>query len=1199
MSKTKKFLSFIFIALLTIVLVGCNLPTPGGNDSQLNRTKSEAEAALTTVADRTLFTTEELEPTANKITLTKNYAGLKGVTFDWSSSNEQVINITEDTEKDTYVGNITRPVKETEDEPESVQVTITCTIMVSYTKLDDGTSKTGTVSTTKSFTFTIKKVAKTNIETIEEAKTKEKGTVVTVEGIVISIMYHDSYDKATGANEIRGLFIKDSTAGIYVYCAGNYKDGDAKVGDKVKVSGEIGFNYEAIQICGSTTNPLNIEVVETNQPAPSYTSETKSLSEAISGDYQSYASNFHKVYAKVEKSIGTNTNINLVDPYTGEAVQVYYRTSLAGITGIEIKNNLLETMESLVGKYVNIPIVIYYANNTDTVTPIRVQLAMGSIEMADAPTLTDADMIAQTITKLSQLEGTYEPGDELALITSDATTGTTITWDADVNDVIDLTSGKISETAANQTVKLTATVKKGTATDTVDIEIVIKKTVLNPAPAAGTYVYEVVTTESTLYALAEMDGNYLKTTTDKAAAATVVLTEVNGGYTITLGGKYLRVVRNESNGKTYNNINLDGTASDVWTWNGEAGVMTYNISGTEYYIGTYKGSNGTIFSTFSASAISYITGNNAANVGVTNFITKFVSSSDTPTCEHSWDDGIVTKKPTCEADGVKTFTCDKCQTTKDEKVDKLNHNYNAEGICENCGESKPAAHPAPEAGNYVLKMEQKGLGKTLYALDQMDGYYVASTDDINLAATVVLTKVEGGYIIKVGNKYLEFQISGTYKNIKLLEQSTGAVWTWNETYGIMTFDLEGEPYFVGTYSTNKTFSATGLFRITGDNEGALGTTQYAAYLVKTDDTPVCDHSWDAGVVTIKPTCETAGVKTFTCSSCNDTKTEVIDALEHTEPNAEGKCDSCGKVLVTTKPAPVAGNYVYVINSATLNKKLYVTATLNEASRLVTTEKASEASVLVLAVVEGGYTITLNGKYLEVTGTKIVLLDTPTSLVWTWNADLGVMTTLYNGTTYYLGTYDNNNVIFSARISSLTRDPSKIGVTEFVCEFETVSQDGADENDTIKFDFVNGADISDWSSWASGYAEHEIVIDDVNITISKGNKQGSGQTIDDRPVMVAGKTDGLDQYLTVDMGDTAITSVVFELKQWNTKTFDSITVEYWDGEAWVEAGKLETLSGECSVSATFSETTKVRLHITAPATQNRVQLGLTSVTVTKA
>ncbi len=47
---------------------------------------------------------------------------------------------------------------------------------------------------------------------------------------------------------------------------------------------------------------------------------------------------------------------------------------------------------------------------------------------------------------------------------------------------------------------------------------------------------------------------------------------------------------------------------------------------------------------------------------------------------------------------------------------------------------------------------------------------------------------------------------------------------------------------------------------------------------KYEDT--ANHSWDSGVVTKAATCTEAGVKTYTCSVCNGTKTETIAAIGH-------------------------------------------------------------------------------------------------------------------------------------------------------------------------------------------------------------------------------------------------------------------------------------------------------------------------------
>ncbi|MBP3588487.1 MAG: S-layer homology domain-containing protein, partial [Clostridia bacterium] len=39
-----------------------------------------------------------------------------------------------------------------------------------------------------------------------------------------------------------------------------------------------------------------------------------------------------------------------------------------------------------------------------------------------------------------------------------------------------------------------------------------------------------------------------------------------------------------------------------------------------------------------------------------------------PACDHDWDDGEITTDPTCSAEGVKTFTCLLCSTTKTESI---------------------------------------------------------------------------------------------------------------------------------------------------------------------------------------------------------------------------------------------------------------------------------------------------------------------------------------------------------------------------------------------------------------------------------------------------------------------------------------------------------------------------------------------------
>ena len=81
------------------------------------------------------------------------------------------------------------------------------------------------------------------------------------------------------------------------------------------------------------------------------------------------------------------------------------------------------------------------------------------------------------------------------------------------------------------------------------------------------------------------------------------------------------------------------------------------------------------------------------------------------------------------------------------------------------------------------------------------------------------------------------------------------------------------------------------------------------------------HSWNAGEITKKATCEEVGVKTYTCANCGNTKTEDIPATGHTEVKdaaveatceksglTEGShCSVCEKVLEAQKIIPATGH----------------------------------------------------------------------------------------------------------------------------------------------------------------------------------------------------------------------------------------------------------------------------------------------------
>ena len=122
--------------------------------------------------------------------------------------------------------------------------------------------------------------------------------------------------------------------------------------------------------------------------------------------------------------------------------------------------------------------------------------------------------------------------------------------------------------------------------------------------------------------------------------------------------------------------------------------------------------------------------------------------------------------------------------------------------------------------------------------------------------------------------------------------------------------------------------------------------------------------------------------------------------------------------------------------ANLNKMLYFTGEINSSEYLVTSDKYAKAADVTLAAVDGGYTIKVGDKFLEIyknSNNKIraKLSDTATG-AWKWNAELKLFTWNVGGKDYYLGTYNTFNTISTSEVSYISGDKAnKIGVSQFV------------------------------------------------------------------------------------------------------------------------------------------------------------------------
>ena len=136
----------------------------------------------------------------------------------------------------------------------------------------------------------------------------------------------------------------------------------------------------------------------------------------------------------------------------------------------------------------------------------------------------------------------------------------------------------------------------------------------------------------------------------------------------------------------------------------------------------------------------------------------------------------------------------------------------------------PVAVETPEAETaYKFALYQTELGKDLYFAGYMDGNYLATTDKADKATDVYLEAVEGGFRIyfKEGEakKYIDvYEYSAGKVGVQITDKPT-CVFTRNAELGIWVANVAGGDYYLGTYKTYNTISASKTSYINAENNG--------------------------------------------------------------------------------------------------------------------------------------------------------------------------------------------------------------------------------------------------------------------------------------------------------------------------------------------------------------------------------------------
>ncbi len=573
--------------------------------------------------------------------------------------------------------------------------------------------------------------------------------------------------------------------------------------------------------------------------------------------------------------------------------------------------------------------------------------------MIDSSTITDENKVAVEKENLNLDLGTITMDRVIDLAAmGNIYKDVAITWESNHASAVVTSASQLQITvgSAAYEVTLTATLKCG---DVVEIKTftvsVARKSALeitDALPPVADTAYKLYLTQANLgqilYFNGKLSGSYLGTSTNLADAVDVKLVAVTGGYHISFvdaagATKYIDAT---SEGKA----TVVDTPANVFVWDSDLKVLKVTVGETDYYLGTHQ-----TYNTISLSSTYYISGNNAANVGVSQFVANFA----TVTCTHYYDadcdtacnDCGTTRETTVEHtyDHACDEDCNLCGATREtEHVydDANDATCNTEG----CGHVRSLTYQAvnalpPVAGTaYTLYIAQNKLNQILYFDGGVNssGYLTTSTD-LSKAVKVTVVAVdgvEGGYYISFvdstgATKYIQPKTStSSTSDVEIVDTAT-AVYTWDATLNVFTTTVDTKIFYLGTYNTYNTLSFSETYRISGDNASAVGVSQFVATFAtitctheySVDCDTVCNFCFATREVTAQHTwanvcdteCDACGltrevehVFDNSCDTiCNTEGCTGTQSITHKDENSDNLCDNCNADLSQVVEGPLA------------------------------------------------------------------------------------------------------------------------------------------------------------------------------------------------------------------------------------------------------------------------------------------------------
>ncbi|WP_418852349.1 hypothetical protein [Ruminococcus sp.] len=247
---------------------------------------------------------------------------------------------------------------------------------------------------------------------------------------------------------------------------------------------------------------------------------------------------------------------------------------------------------------------------------------------------------------------------------------------------------------------------------------------------------------------------------------------------------------------------------------------------------------------------------------------------------HTYGSAVITKQPTCTAEGTKTKTCTQCGATVTETIAKLSHSYTTTVVAPTCTADGYTLHKCSVCGTSYKDNTTKAAGHSY------------------------------------GNSVVTKQPTCTSEGTKT-KTCTKCGATVTETIAKLSH----------SYTTTVVAPTCTTNGYTLHKCSVCGTSY------KDNTTKATGHSYGNSVVTKQPTCTSEGTAIKTCTKCNATVTEKLPAKGHTAVTDKGYPATC------TTAGKTDGSHCSVCNTV-IKAQTVINATGHKSSGWIVDKAAS-------------------------------------------------------------------------------------------------------------------------------------------------------------------------------------------------------------------------------------------------------------------